>query len=367
MKMTDNLPQPDQIWQVEPTFPGEQTLIYRESATREIVGFSVNLQRHVFLVRAVITDQGQPMNVSMEEVLAFVPRNRFKLRDGPFALWKHYGGKKAVFFDLCADGDGNFSSVELDVRARRPELALGYARAAVNQLLDSLTVSVPHPLVIQRLELMSLEDKGKVLAYQITMPSQFASELPRIGGIGPNSPFRGMEAILRESATNPSPYYRLMLAYRGFEGAKRIRRQFAAFVEKHKVQAPELEPMSVDPTELAQHRFHGKALNCDTLDKLVEHYRELRDAAAHFFLGGRGKAAQQHLLLSSTSVHTYAKVGAMLLAYLRREIAYLRQYHMRHIAPLTHIGMILPVESVRDRYMVECPDEESHALPDEFN
>jgi hypothetical protein len=29
-------------------------------------------------------------------------------------------------------------------------LALAYARAAVNQLLDSLTATTPHPIVIQR-------------------------------------------------------------------------------------------------------------------------------------------------------------------------------------------------------------------------
>jgi Bacterial conjugation TrbI-like protein len=119
-------PDPDQIWQVESAFPGEQTMIYRESATREIVSFSMNPQRRVFRVRAVVTDQGQPMNSSLEEVLSFVPKNRFKLRDGPFAVWKHYGGTKAVFFDLCADSDGNLWAVEVDVSARRPELALGY-------------------------------------------------------------------------------------------------------------------------------------------------------------------------------------------------------------------------------------------------
>jgi hypothetical protein len=360
-------PDPDQIWQVESAFPGEQTMIYRESATREIVSFSMNPQRRVFRVRAVVTDQGQPMNSSLEEVLSFVPKNRFKLRDGPFAVWKHYGGTKAVFFDLCADSDGNLWAVEVDVSARRPELALAYARAAVNQLLDSLTVSVPHPIVIQRLELMSLEQKDRVLAYQITMPSQFANELPRIGGIWPSSSFRGVEAILRESATNSSPYYRLILAYRGFEGTKRIRRQFAAFVEKHKVQAPEIGQVDVGTTEIAQHGFRGKILTLNTIDAIIEHYRELRDAAAHFFLGGRGKAAQQHLHLSSTSIHTYAKISALLLVYLRREVQHLRAYHLKYVAPLTHAGMILPVESVRDRYQVVCPDEEGAAPADEFN
>jgi hypothetical protein len=36
MSMNDSTPHPDQIWQVESAFPGEQTMIYRESATREM-------------------------------------------------------------------------------------------------------------------------------------------------------------------------------------------------------------------------------------------------------------------------------------------------------------------------------------------
>ena len=367
--MADDIsrPDPNRIWQVESAFPGEQTMIYRESSTREIVKYGMNLQRRVFRVRAVITDQGQPLNSSIEEVLAFVPRNRIKLPDGPFAMWKHYGGRRAVFFDLCADAEGNFSAVEVDVSALRPELALSYARASINQLLDSLTFPVPHPLVIQRLELKSLENKDAILAYQITMPNQFATEIRRIGGIGPNGSFRGVEAILREAATNSSPFYRLMLAYRGFEGTKRIRRQFATFVEKHKVQAPEPATIQVNRTEMAQHGFRNKALSCDTVEKLIEHYRELRDAAAHFFLGGRGKAAKQHLQLSSTLAHTYSKVSALLLIYLRRELAGLKDYHRLYIAPLTHVGMILPLENVRDRYMVVCPEDEAKAAPDEFS
>jgi hypothetical protein len=158
-------PDPDQIWQVESAFPGEQTMIYRESATREIVSFSMNPQRRVFRVRAVVTDQGQPMNSSLEEVLSFVPKNRFKLRDGPFAVWKHYGGTKAVFFDLCADSDGNLWAVEVDVSARRPELALAYTLAFVREIE---CVEYPDHLV-------SLEDPeeeredGEVQFFSVTM------------------------------------------------------------------------------------------------------------------------------------------------------------------------------------------------------
>jgi hypothetical protein len=57
----------------------------------------------------------------------------------------------------------------------------------------------------------------------------------------------------------------------------------------------------------------------------------------------------------------------MMLNQLRRELAQLKQYHQRHIAPRTHVGMILPMEAVRERYVVVSPDDEATASPDEFN
>jgi hypothetical protein len=357
----------DQLWLPNPAFPGEQTMIYRDSRTRELVALSMARQRRVLKIRAILTDQSLPLNSTLEEILAFQPRNRIRLPDGSFSLWKHYGGTRAVFHDLCADENGYLSAIEVDVSAVLPELALGYARAAVNQLLDSLTASMPHPLVIQRLELLSPEDNWTVLAYQVTMPHQSLSDLKRFGGIGPARWFAGVEAILREGLTNPSPYYGMMLAYRGFEGAKRLRREIAAFVKKHDVQAPDLTPMKIDRTEMAQHGFRKEALALETFEELIEYYRTLRDAAAHFFVGSRGKAARQHLQFSSTLAHTYAKVASMMLTYLRRDLAYLKGYYVKHIAPLTNVGMILPMESVRERYMVVCPDDEATAPPDEFN
>ncbi len=228
----DNAEPVDQLWLPNPAFPGEQTMIYRNSRTRELVALSMARQRRVLRVRAVVTDQSLPLNSTLEEVLAFTPRNRIPLLDGTFSAWKHYGGSRAVFFDFCRDKDGNLAAIEVDISAIRPELALGYARAAVNQLLDGLTASVPHPLMIQRLELLSPEDRNAVLAYQITMPHQVATDLRRFGGIGPARAFAGVEAILREGITNPSPYYGVMLAYRGFEGTKRLRREIGALVKK---------------------------------------------------------------------------------------------------------------------------------------
>jgi hypothetical protein len=357
----------DQLWLPNPAFPGEQTMIYRNSRTRELVALSMAKKRRIMRVRAVLTDQSYPLNCSLEDLLAFRPNSRIRLTDGQFSLWKHYGGNKAVFFDVRGDENGSLTSVEVEVSAVKPELALAYARASINQLLDSLTATVPHPIVIQRLELLSPDNNTDVLAYQITMPHQLSTNLPKIGGVFPAGAFTGVEAVLREALTNPSPYYRLLLAYRGFEGIKGIHRQFAAFVKKHNVQAPPLEELKLDRTELAQHGFSGKFLELETLEQAIDHYRDLRDAAAHFFVGSRGSRARQHLKFSSTLAHTYGRVSAMMLNQLRRELAILKQYHQRYIAPRTHLGMILPMEAVRERYVVVSPDDEATALPDEFN
>src|SRR5579862_6372065 len=125
----------DQLWLPNPAFPGEQTMIYRNSRTRELVALSMAKKRRIMRVRAVLTDQSYPLNCSLEDLLAFRPNSRIRLTDGQFSLWKHYGGNKAVFFDVRGDENGNLTSVEVEVSAVRPELALAYARASINQLL----------------------------------------------------------------------------------------------------------------------------------------------------------------------------------------------------------------------------------------
>jgi hypothetical protein len=366
-EMTDQSEVRDQLWLPGPAFPGEQTMVFRNSRTRELVLLGMAKKRQVMRVRAVLTDQQQPLNWSLEEVLAFQPANKVGLVDGPYSMWKHYGGNRAVFFDLRADENGNLFSIEVEVSAVKPELALAYARAAVNQLLDSLTATTPHPLVIQRLELLSPTNNADVLAYQITMPHQQTTKLPRFGGILPSGTLSGVEAVLREALTNPSPYYRLLLSYRGFEGLQRIRRDLAAFVKKHSIEAPALDAVKLDRKEIAQHGFRGKVLGFETLQQLIDYHKELRDAAAHYFVGGRGSKGQQHLKFSSTSAHTYGRVAALMLNQVRRELAHLKQYHQRHVAPRTHLGMVLPVEAARDRYVVIAPDDESSDIADEFN
>jgi hypothetical protein len=342
-------------------------MIFRDSRMRELVMLGMAKERRILRVRAIVTDQSQPLNCSLEDLLAFQPQNRLPLPDGNFSLWKHYGGNRAVFYDLRCDQSGNLSAIEVQVSALRPELALAYARAAVNQLLDSLTAGIPHPIVIQRLELLSPSDNKTVLAYQITMPHQCVTKLSRIGGIPPSRPFSGIEAVLREALTNSSPYYRVLLAYKAFEGIKRLRRHFPERAKKHKLMVPDLTVIKLDQTEMAQHGFRDEVLGFDDVEQLIDHYKSLRDACAHFFVGSRGNAARQHLHLSSTIAHTCGRVAALMLVCARRELIYLKDYHQRYLAPITMAGMLLPKEGARENFMVVCPDDEASAPADEFN
>src|ERR1017187_9303230 len=86
-----------------------------------------------------------------------------------FQAFKYYSNGKAVLFDVISDRDGTLTHIQTYLSAKRPELALAYARAAINQFVDTLAIQAENPLSIQRLELLSPEDNG-ILAYQITVP-----------------------------------------------------------------------------------------------------------------------------------------------------------------------------------------------------
>jgi hypothetical protein len=75
---------------------------------------------------------------------------------------------------------------------------------------------------------------------------------PRFHSLRPAAPFRNAEAIYHEAISNSSPYYRLLLADRGFEGIQQIRRVIRKSAERFNVTDKMPRPLSLDATELAQ-------------------------------------------------------------------------------------------------------------------
>jgi hypothetical protein len=345
--------------------PGALIMAFRESRLREIGMLSYRRERETFTVRAVMTDKPQPSNCALEDVVTFEPCTHIVLKDGPFPAFKYYSNGKAVLFDLICDADLRLTHIQTYVSARRPELALGYARAATNQFIDTLAMHTGNPLSIQRMELLSPKDGG-VLAFQITVPSRVMTDVKKFHSLRAGGPFLNTEAIYREAITNPSPYYRLVLAYRGFEGVQQVRKMVRKLATDLKISERMPKSVRLDTLELARLEFNPEVHRLKDTGELFAYYGELRDAVAHFLLD-RNKTATGSLQFSSTHAYNYAAVSTVLLKYLRLELLQLRDYYEKFLSKQLHRYPLWNSDDRGKHHLVVCPDDESTAPPDEFN
>lgn len=348
-----------------PFLPGNIIMAFRESRLREIGMVSYLKERRTFTVRAVMTDQPQPSNCSLEDVVTLHPRTNVILTDGAFPAFKYYSNGKAILFDLLCDSDNRLTYVQTYVSATKPELALGYARVAVSQFIDTLAIHAENPISIQRMELLSLEDGG-VLAFQITVPSRVITKVPKFHSLRAGGPFLNTEALYREAISNSSPYYKLLLAYRGFEGVQQVRKILKHLAADLKVDERMPKAIRLDTLELAQLQFPSEVHALKDTGELVAYYRELRDGVAHFLLD-RNRTATGSLQFSSTHIYNYAAVSALLLKYLRLELIQLRDYYEKFLANRVHRYPLWSTDDRGKRHLVICPDDESAAPNDEFN
>ncbi|MEJ7606045.1 MAG: hypothetical protein WKF37_07205 [Bryobacteraceae bacterium] len=177
--------------------------------------------------------------------------------------------------------------IQTYVSAKKPELALGYARAAISQFTDTLAMHTQNPLAIQRMELLSPVDGG-VLAFQITVPQRVTTNVKSFHSLRAGGPFLHTEAIYREAITNPSPYYRLLLAFRGFEGVQQVRKMVRKLATDLNIPEKMPKAVRVDGLELARLGFHpevrglrtappcsGITRTCETLSPISFSIREL--------------------------------------------------------------------------------------------
>ena len=104
-----------------------------------------------------------------------------------------------------------------------PSNALLLARMPLNALLDIITRNFDLPLVLQRLELLSPRD-GSVLVTEMLIPNMRGIAMGPLGGIIQASQFAPYDALYREALTTSSPFYRLLCAWKMYEGTNRIRR-----------------------------------------------------------------------------------------------------------------------------------------------
>jgi hypothetical protein len=334
--------------------PGALAVAVQEDRLTEMASLERERARRVWRVRGIISDT-IPLGGDIRSGLERRREHNFLLNENPLTIYLHRGGRDATYFDFVADAERRLDYIEVRVDTDLPSNAFLYARQPLNEMLDVLVRNPPHtPLVVQRLELVSPSDGG-ILGYEVTLPFMNGVAFGPLGGVLQWPIFSPYHAIFREAIVNPSPFYRLLCAWRVYEGVQVARRWLREQCERFNInermpRSPEvdvghLERMGFDPEWCARIR---------RVDDLFREMGDLRNGIAHFLF--EGEAGNAHVYLSNgAQLQIYSISSAILLGYVGREIDELRQFYSQHIEARIARGMMLPTVENRDLFVVRDP------------
>ncbi len=179
-----------------------------------------------------------------------------------------------------------------------------------------------------------------------------------LGGIIQSVPFATYDAILREAITSTSPFYRLLCAFRIYEGTSVIRRGIRQECERLGIN----ERMPADP-EVNQNELVGFAFapeiarNIRRASDLFESLRVYRNAISHFLI--EGDEGDAHVYLADGEMmRGYSIAAAAALRYAQLTVNSLRAFYVAHLERrIGARGMVLPLPQQRDAYIVRDPEE----------
>jgi hypothetical protein len=194
----------------------------KHSKTREIRRLEQERTVRPWEVRAYISDH-VPLAGGADAALARPSYHLLQLNENPLWIYLHSGGRNAVYYGLFGDETGKVQYITVTVESKLPSNALLLARGPINALLDVFTRDSNMPLTVQRLDLMSPLD-GDVLMSEFLIPERNGVLLGPLGGIMQVVPFAPYDALYREALTTASPFYRLLCAWKMYEGTNRIRK-----------------------------------------------------------------------------------------------------------------------------------------------
>jgi hypothetical protein len=276
------------------------------------------------------------------------------LNENPLWIYLHSGGHNAIYYGLFGDEAGKLKYITVRVESRLPSNALLLARGPINALLDIFTRDSNMPLTVQRLEIMSPID-GDVLISEFLIPERNGVVLGPLGGIMQAVPFAPYDALYREALTTSSPFYRLLCAWKMYEGTDRIRRWIRQESEQRGINDRMPPDPEIDPEELIRFGFDAvfvQGIRCAR--DLFSRLGDQRDAIAHFLIERDG--AESHVYVADgRQLHAYAVGSAALLRYAHRVLEELRLFSSQRI-PFTRGAMIVPMPQNRDQFIVRARD-----------
>jgi hypothetical protein len=354
--VTSDAPTPDPNLLVYPrdACPGALGTFTKQSRWAEIGSLEVTRQLRAWEVRAFISDT-VPLAGDAAEALSRSCHHKFFINQSPLFLYLHEGSRRAVYYELVGDEDNKLAYIAVRVESCLPSNALLVARRPINALLDVLTRDLSLPLAVQRLDLMSPTD-GAVLLSEMLIPARNGVVFGPIGGIVQATPFAQYDALYREALTNPSPFYRLLCAWKMYEGTSRLRRELhERCVQKKIVDRLPPDP-DVDPQELIRIGLDPTSVSgikkaADLFNLMAVH----RNAIAHFLIEKDGNEGQVYLADGRHFI-VYAVGASALLRCAHRVLEDLRSFYMGHPALWQGGVVMVPLPENRDQFVVRARD-----------
>jgi len=310
-----------------------------------------NLQGR-FLVRALLSDH-VPLSGSVRQILSRPVQHSLFVQGNPLTMYLHHGGRNAVFFDLLPEAADKLKSIEVEVETKFPSNAFLAARTAFNCLLDSVMRVRWLPITISRLDL-HIAGEVEPLCHQLVLPFDESLRIGPLGGIHQFPPIAAYEAVVREAITATSPFYRLLCAYRLYEGLQPLRRWLRDTAAKLQIDTRLPKPREVDPRELMLYGFSeefrsGLRTTDDVWKKMTEH----RNSVAHFLSRKSGAALR---IFEGATYYEYSLCGAYLLKCANEGFRDLWQYFSKHLNSHLTRGSILPLAEQREMFILR-PDK----------
>jgi hypothetical protein len=334
--------------------PGVIGVAVPEERLAELRSVEQAKKRQLWRVRDIVSDH-IPLAGDVRAVIDSERTHNFFLNGDSLTIYLHRGGHDAIFFDLVAKPGGRLDYIEVKVETDLPSNAFLFARQPLNEILDALVRNPPNPpLLLQRLELVSPTDGG-ILAYEVTLPFNRGVQFGPMGGILQWRAFAPYFAIFREAITSSSPFYRLLCAWRVYEGIQTIRQWLREQCQRLGVNEKLPKEPEVDTAHLERLGFSSEfCARIHRLSDLFNELRELRTGIAHFLF--EGEAGNAHVYLArGHEFRNYSLSSAVLLSYAAKAIDDLRVFYTRHVENKLGGSMIMPMEEQRDQFVVKTP------------
>lgn len=324
------------VWAAAPE-PGSLGVILRESKLQTVLALQEHRAVQRFKVRGYISDH-IPLIGSLDEILGRPLYHNIVLENGNVNAYLQSGKREAFYFKLSGKKHQPLEYIEVEVECELPTEAFFLARKPLNIVVDWLVGDRFMPLVLAHLSVHVLDD-DEPLAHEIFLPFPQTLPIGTFGGILKPQMFASYHAIFREALYTISPFYRLLCAYKIYEGVRVLRRTIKRQCQTLGVVDAMPKDPSVDIDELEQLGMSSEFIHSiHTANDLFGKFKEHRDAVAHFLL----EKNKTHLNISSAeSVLEYSTMAAILLRYAWKAINDVGSYYAKHIQFKQMIGSVL--------------------------